>query len=175
MDFLPSPAEVLVQAEGEASEAARVLISVPYAIRERGEGDGRSRMLVRMRVENRGENALQLDLTKTKLVDSNLVAFGQPELREGPESVGPAEEAILTLGFPYPDGLSLAAPQITGINLQWTLSNGERAWESSLNLERAREQRDNFGPGFGLGLGLGFGASRLWGPRSCFTRSYPTY
>lgn len=175
MEFLPSPAEVLVQAEGEPSEAARVLISIPYAIRERNEGDGRSRMIVRMRVENRGDRSLELELAKTKLVDSNLVAFGTPELRSGPTSLGAGEEAILTLGFPYPEGLSLAAPQVTGVNIQWTLSNGERAWESSLNLERAREQRDNFGPGFGWGLGVGFGASRLWGPRACFTRSYLCY
>lgn len=175
MEFLPSPAEVLVQAEGEASEAARVLVSIPYAIRERSSGDGRARMLVRLRVENRGEKALSLDLDKTKLVDSNLVAFGTPELRSGPQSIAAGEDAILNLGFPYPDGLSLAAPQVSGINLQWTLTNGERAWESSINLERARDARDQFGPGFGWGLGVGLGASRFWGPRAFFTRSYVCY
>lgn len=175
MEFLPSPAEVLVRAEGEASETARVLVSVPYAVRERSSGDGLARMLVRLRVENRSDRALELELGKTKLVDSNLVAFGRPELRSGPGTIAAGEDAIVSLGFPYPEGLAFSAPQISGINLQWTLSNGERAWESSVNLERARDARDQFNGGWGFGLGVGLGASRFYGRRSFFTRSYACY
>ena len=150
-DFQPTPAEVMVQSPNDAEAVARVLVSVPGARRDSEHEDGLPRMIVRLRIENRGDAPLRLELARFKLVDSNLVAFGPAKLRTGPESVAPDEEAIFDLGFPYPPGLSLAAPQIDGINLQWVLSTEEQAWESSLTLERIQDPYDRQGPRFFLG------------------------
>ena len=127
-------------------------------------------MLVRLRVENRGQLPLFLDLAGTKLVDSNLVAFGEPILQNSAAQVAPGDEAIFSLGFPYPDGLAFAAPNVSGINVQWTLTNGEHSWESSLTLERAQLPADDPRVGFGLGYSSGFGRRRYF-----FTQRYGCY
>lgn len=150
-DFQPKPAEVMVQSPGEAHAVARVLVSVPGARRDGDHADKLPRMVVRLRIENRGELSLHLDLTRFKLVDSNLVAFGPAELREGPQSIDPGAEVVYSIGFPFPEGLSLAAPQIEGINLQWVLANEHQAWESSLTLERVEDPYEYHEPHFNWG------------------------
>lgn len=153
-DFQPKPAEVMVQSPGEAHAVARVLVSVPGARRDGDQADKLPRMIVRLRIENRGESSLRLDLTRFKLVDSNLVTFGDAELREGPQSIDPGAEALYSIGFPFPEGLSLAAPQIEGINLQWVLSTEEQAWESSLTLERVEDPYEPHEPHFNWSASL---------------------
>ncbi|MFT7678342.1 MAG: hypothetical protein ACI8QC_002328 [Planctomycetota bacterium] len=150
-DFQPKPAEVMVQSPGEAHAVARVLVSVPGARRDGDHEDGLPRMIVRLRIENRGEAPLRLELPRFKLVDSNLVPFGPAELREGPQSIDPGTEALYSIGFPYPEGLSLGAPQIEGINLQWVLSTEAQAWESSLTLERVQDPYEHHEPHFNWG------------------------
>ncbi|MCP3917471.1 MAG: hypothetical protein GY711_18155 [bacterium] len=131
--FQPSPLEVLVQ-ESDGPLLARTLLSVPGAVRD---DEDWPEMHVRILFENKVGTSLFLDATSVLLVGSNLQSFGAPRSPAGDRIELPAgESTTVELFFPFPDGMSMKAPELDGVNLQWTVEHAGRSLETSATLQR---------------------------------------
>lgn len=136
--FKPSPLEVLVQPDPSSEVVARVLVSVPEGVKGRRANGSRPEMVVLLRVENRTSDLLVFEVERALLVGSSLEEFGPPRSPEGKELlIPPGTTTPIDLFFPYPEGMSLRAPDLDGLNLQWILRRGEGRYETSVTLDRA--------------------------------------
>jgi hypothetical protein len=121
--FDPSPAEAIVQPRAEEPVVARVLTTVLEGTREGGRSDGHPLMHVRILVENRSKWPLHLVAEEMKLVGSNLEVFVPPTIEPIPgEDIPPEQSRTYDLLFPYPEGMDIEAPELTGLNLSWTIA-----------------------------------------------------
>lgn len=182
--FNPSPLEVLVTQSADEPVLARVLIGIPGAEREGRETSGRPELLVRMRIENRSENDISFDPSRSTLLGSDLAPFGTAKPEPGGIATIPAGRTeSLLVRYPFPQDGSLKAPLLTGVNLRFELDlegrpPGLDAVEVSATLERIDQQytgngrntifwdtgwRGTWGPGFGNRIGFGYGPGAFYG------------
>lgn len=166
--FAPSPLETLVQASEDGPILARILVGVPGAEREGRSQDGHPLLLVRLRIENKSEETLTFDPSRSVLLGSDLAQFGEasietPEPTELPIVVEPGRARAMLLRYPFPRDGSLDAPLLTGINLQFELGRPSGDLEISVGLERDEpaDLRDP-GPPVVVGGGYYWGAGRGW-------------
>ena len=148
--FGPSPLEVLVP-ENDPEPFARALVSVRGA--RRAERDGPLEMHVRLRVENRGEEPLELLHEEFQLVAADLEAFGAPRTDPDPLPVlQPGEERRIETWFPFPEGFDPSDLDLEAVNFRWGFAYGDRTWWIGSNFERLRK-----GDGVGYGVIVGGG------------------
>ena len=97
-----------------------------------------ARALVRLRLENIGEEELVLETASAQLLSADLVAFGAPILRG--EGVAPdprveaGGDASVELAFPLPAGADQL--DLSTVNLRWTIRCGEEAVTIGATFER---------------------------------------
>ena len=178
--FSPSPLEVLVEHSNEEAPLARVLIGVPGAEREGGTRGGWPELLVRLRIENRSEDSIQFDPSRSTLLGSDLAQFGSARAEpEGITDIAAGSTESLLIRYPFPSDGDLSAPLLTGVNLRFELDLGgnsldSRPVEVSATLERVDQRerynsrnsvhwgtgwRGGWGPGLGNNWGFGFASS----------------
>ena len=114
-------------------------------------------MHLRIRLENRSSGTIFIEPESLLLIGSNLETFG-PARSDPPMAAGVPSGATgsYDLTFPFPDDMSLFAPEIEGLNLRWLLryDGGEAEVTSSF----ARElpgYSDPHNPNFHWSFGIG--------------------
>ncbi|MFT5051126.1 MAG: hypothetical protein ACI8QZ_002534 [Chlamydiales bacterium] len=132
--FIPSPAEVRIQPEGSAL-IARTLITVLEG--QKGEKGQPPRMLIRLRVENLSDAAIRLDASSLHLVTSDLSEFGAALVNPPDTEVPPNEKRTYDLRFPFPANLSLSAPSLTGLHLNWRIDYADGTADVSTTFQRS--------------------------------------
>lgn len=135
--FTPSPQEILIQEGPDQPILARILVGIPGAERVGLESSGYPELLVRLRMENKSPSPLAIDPASCVLLGSDLARFGAPRPeRPGRLEVASGGSEALLLRFPFPMEGDLAAPLLTGINLQFEVDLGDRKVEASVTIER---------------------------------------
>lgn len=154
--FAPSPAEILIQPQSD-TPVARALITVLEG--QKGDAEvARSRMHLRLRIENRDDAPVRLDPDSLQLVGSDLAEFGPVRIEPAVEEVPPGEVRTYDLWFPFPPGLSLSAPHLEGLNLSWRLDYEGGAAEVSTTFQRRVE--DYYAPEPRVTWSVGYGYYR---------------
>ena len=158
--FTPSPLEALVQ-DGEGGPlVARVLVGVPGAEREDRKSSGYPLLVVSVRIENKSDETITFDPTRTVLLGPDLAEFGGA--RSSPEGLlrieADSSKGAL-LYFPFPrDTSDLNAPLLTGVNMQFVIGRPTGDLEVSVTLERNEATYLN-----DSGSSLSFGAGYYYG------------
>jgi len=142
MRYSPSIAEVLLTENPDQPELARVLASVPGAVRAGEERDGDFEMQLRLRIENRSDEEIRLDMSEWLLVDADLDTYGPGRVFEGIEADAPVvvtagESAQFDLRFPLPSGVRHPRTMnLDGLNLRGVLYLGDGTWPLGMSFSR---------------------------------------
>ncbi len=138
--FAPSPLEESIEFDRRPQARARTLATVLGILRADPEEGRPARALVRLRLENIGEEELVLETASAQLLSAGLVAFGVPTLRG--EGVAPdprveaGGDASVELAFPLPGGAGADQLDLSTVNLRWTIRCGEEAVTIGATFER---------------------------------------
>lgn len=158
--YRPSPADLpAVGTSGVA--AARVLVSVVAVERFEQRQDEDWGVTLRLRLENGGERPLSLRTDDLLLVDAALNPFGRPWPETAPAPVAPRNVGTVQLWFPLPAGADLRDVDLEGLNLRFTLDDGQSRRTLAAGFDRYRRPGVR-GPGW---THLHWGYGPAWGPR----------
>ncbi len=177
--FTPSPLEILVGEADQGPILARVLVGIPGAERENRDRDGYPELLVRMRIENQSNDLIHFDPADSTVLGSDLAAFGAGHTEPAaPITVPAGETQSFLIRYPFPQEGDLDAPLLTGINMRFALTIGERTADQekvavSATLERLDQLSANnnrttvvwatgWRGDWGAGLGRGFATPCYW-------------
>jgi len=149
--FTPSPAEIRIEPDGEAL-IARTLITVLA-----GEPGDPPQMLLRLRIENLSTAPVRLEPGSVELVGSDLAEFGLAQIEPADTEVLPTERRTFDLRFPFPQTLSLSAPNLDGLHLTWRLAYAGGTADVSTTFQRIWDQPVPYGePNITWSLHYGF-------------------
>ena len=157
LDYAPQPAMAIVQPVGATNAIARVLMTVQGVGYHKEEG---YRLELRMRIENRGTEPIDLFAAELLLVDRTLQPFGTPRILDSagnPTSPTVPGSGVKTfdLVFPFPpneDDLDLDT-----LNLKWGLLHPGGEEVLSTTFERLIGYADSgwrVSPSFSIGIGF---------------------
>jgi hypothetical protein len=166
--FVPAPIEARIADDTSADAVARALVSVSGVRRPDSEHRQPARFELRMRIENLGKQALEIEPDSFELVSADLQPFGAPQFQPVPDrALGPNESIAFDLAFPVPDGSSIDNYDLRGLNLKWAVRMGDKRVISGVSFQRFIAPAyygyyDPFYPGWGCGgwhgcVGVGVG------------------
>ena len=153
--FDPSPDELQIRPEEGDPVRVRALTTVL-----RGEidpEDHRAHILLRLRLENLGSEAVNLTADGMRLVGSDLVDFGPPIIDPEPgDGIREGESRTFEVRFPYPPEMELSAPGLNGLHFSWTLQYPTGAADVSQSFSRRWGYRQDTGPRWSFFMSTGY-------------------
>ncbi len=141
--FQPSPLDVRLVEEQGGAAVGRALVTV-RGIR-RAEPDGWE-LALRLRLENQGEQALELLPEQCVVVDAALEALDPPRVARrdagagAPLAVAPGATATFVLVAPFPSGREPGDHDLEGLNLRWAVRSGADTVTVSSSFERVPDR-----------------------------------
>lgn len=151
--FVPAPLEVRLDELAAPELAGRALVTV-HGVRRPSEGRA-AQVDVSMRLENFGTLPFRLDAGSLQVTTADLVTLPAGALvPEVPPEVAPGASLDVQAAFPLPAGRSYRGLDFTGLNLRFTLRQGDRTRVISGSFERLHSS-------YGYGYGYPY---PWWGP-----------
>lgn len=154
--FQPKPAVVDVVVDQHAGPI-RTLATITGLRRAESETGEPASIEVRMRIENPGPAAVELEPNSLSLVAGNLAQFPEPSCEpDHVVTIAAEESADLLARFPFPENRYPADFDLAGLSLSWTLVVGDARARGSASFERrVRYYNDPFGPHYHFGIRFG--------------------
>jgi hypothetical protein len=112
-------------------------------------------MDVSWQITNNSKNAVQLDLTRIRLMLRPKPGAQPSAIAPDPSpipSVGPGAEHTLQLSFPLPSSIDVELLQ--SFEVAWALTGDNQSYRQTTRFERP-QSRTNVQPSFGIGFGMG--------------------
>ena len=116
LQFGPAPVEVAVGANAVAGSQARLLVSVLGVAR--ASQTQPDQVLVRLRLENLGNVAVDVPEDALSLVSADLAPFGKPKVAPPKLRIEPTHDGTLDASFPFPAGRTFEQIDWSGLNLR---------------------------------------------------------
>jgi len=153
--FMPAPLESEVRTEAVQGTQVRALVTVLGI--EKGHDGSKDRAVIRMRLENIGSVAAQLEADTLSLVSADLTAFGPASVVPSASEIGPGQNATFDFGFPLPDGKGPNDLDLSGINLRFTVTFLDKKVTTGMTFQRTDWRYYDSGyPRVQVGLGVGW-------------------
>jgi hypothetical protein len=154
--FQPAPLESEVRTEAVPGSQVRALVSVLGI--SRGRDGAVDRALIRMRLENIGTAAAELETDSLSLVTADLKAFGPPTVEPGPsKEIAPGQNATFDCGFPLPEGKGPYEFDLSGLNLRFTVAFLDKKVTTGMTFQRTDWRYYDPGyPRMHVGFGVGW-------------------
>jgi hypothetical protein len=152
--FAPAPLETEVTTQAVAGAEVRALVTVIGI--ERGKQGARSRVIVRVRLENLGSVPAKLAVDSLGLVSADLKAF-PPGIVQAPEApeIAPGADSTVDCAFEFPDGKGPYDFDLSGVNLRFSLVFGAQRVTTGMTFQRIDwSYMDPWYPQMHIGVGF---------------------
>jgi hypothetical protein len=154
--FGPAPLETEVTTQSVAGAEVRALVTVIGI--ERGKSGAKSRVIVRIRLENMGSVPTKLAADSLSMVSADLKAF-LPGIVQAPEvpEIAPGADSTVDCAFEFPDGSGPDDFDLSGVNLRLSLVFGEQRVTTGMTFQRIDwNYPDPRYPQMHVGVGMGW-------------------
>ena len=165
--FVPQPAETVAQLAPAGSETTgerervRTLASIIGVLKADKKAARPRSAEVKLRIENRTDEAVTLDPASVELVGGDLESFPPPIEPRTAVMIEPGATRTVRLLVPFPE----ERVDLSGLNLQWALEVGDRRETQSVSFRRRERDYGYDGYPGGAGrprIGVGVGVGHLW-------------